>query len=185
MRNVIQCALMILLLMLLSACSSSWRQPVLTYWRKHFIVPTPMYSKPIKPKATLHGWVLKKNHQKTKSTLFLLHNVSGKMIQVNRYNAHPSASAGWMSDLNGDLYSLLHLSSGPFNLVCFKKQLDQWRAIDCNKVLRLYQVMAKHTKPHSINQGNFWMIENVVLTKEYQRIISDNYHLLTKASTSL
>jgi len=138
-------------------------QPLLS-WLLGFFFVFPTYAEDILPIGCrpfpINGAIATLS---TKTTdLFMIHNLSNADLWLTRPISDPSASAGFSSRLQADLWSALLLREPSFEISCIESKPGHEQQVACSEVLALCQ-WPNMKAPKSL-PGTFWAGENKPLS---------------------
>jgi hypothetical protein len=101
--------------------------------------------------------------------VFVLNNTANVLVGLNHTPQHPSASAGWSSQLAANNWSALLLQANQHNVVwtCNKRQGDKTVAVACKNVLKICSMIVANNP----QKGSFWITENQVSATAVKRAV--------------
>ncbi len=94
--------------------------------------------------------------------LYMLHNISKKVVIINHLKQHPSASAGWSSDLRKDNWSALMVAQPKFSLVCMIDKDQKFIYVDCKKFIEACY-FSDFKDDENNGSGTYWVAEDAPL----------------------
>ena len=123
-------------------------------------------------------WMLdvKKDPLQRRPTVLFLTNIRKQPIIIDIYNPHPSASAGWMTTINGQNWSVMNTNRKHFQFVCYLPKRDGLRKVDCGDYLNGCWMTLKRSK--KAGSGNYWIVEDKRLQAAYLALQQRGFHLL-------
>ncbi len=117
-----------------------------------------------------------KNPYSTKPRVLLLTNVSHKPIMVDRYRKAASASAGWLSRLDPQNWSVMQTRQQNVRLVCTQQSGSGYSRVNCADYLNACWMLVKSGK--KATSGDYWITENRGLQVTYFNMRQRGIHVL-------
>lgn len=100
-------------------------------------------------------------NKEAKSHLFVFHNTSKQSLWLVHESAHPSASAGWTSQIDPDRWTVLLLSKANFALTCHLVNSKTAQAsVSCKRYVSVKK-MKNYQIPDKAKNMSYWVVENV------------------------
>ena len=99
-----------------------------------------------------------------KSSLFFIHNLTSTDLWLTHPITHPSASAGWTTQLKKGNWSAFVLKKGPFVLNCIESRPGHEQQSPCEGAIAVCQWNGKGVKvPSNAQKTTFWVAEDMSL----------------------
>jgi len=92
---------------------------------------------------------------------FILHNDTDQTVWLNAVINNPSASAGWGSKLDPNMYSLLALNAKQLQFTCGLLLQLKFAVVPCQRYLDVSQILS--TSENKPVVGSYWVVENTSL----------------------
>lgn len=127
----------------------------------------------------VNKWMLDvtKNPLERRPTVLFLTNVKREPIIIDVYNPQPSASAGWMTTIDPQNWSVMNMHRKYFKFVCYlPKRGGGLRKVNCGDYLNGCWMTVRTAG--KVGSGNYWIVENKLLQASYLIMQQRGFHVL-------
>lgn len=126
----------------------------------------------------INKWMLdvNKNPLERRPTVLFLTNIKSEPLIIDIYNRHPSASAGWMTTIKPQNWSVMNTNRKHFRFICYLPGRGKLHKVNCGDYLNGCWMTVKRSS--KAGRGNYWVVEDKLLQASYLLMQQRGFHVL-------